>query len=135
MKCIISKIFVFMLFSKLIFYITGEAFPISFSGSNERNVKILPSLVIGVVDLGNNNAYNQYGWSSVKPVVVNENQLYVVDFPECIWWARVDENSWPESDGELNQTEDESWLWEPEKYGLLIFGEEFRNRINQIYLF
>lgn len=38
--------------------------------------------VIGIANLGSNNADNQYGWNGIKAVIHIEGMNYILDFPE-----------------------------------------------------
>ena len=62
-------------------YATGEAIEL---GNNKNSITIPFSRVIGLINLGNNNGDNNYGWSGLKAVLNYNDIRYVLDFPEDI---------------------------------------------------
>lgn len=40
--------------------------------------------VVGLVDLGANNAQNNFGWSGVKAIINVSGENYIIDFPEMV---------------------------------------------------
>ncbi len=63
--------------------------------------KLELSRVVGIVDIGDNNAYNDFGWSGRKPIVSIDGQLYVLDFIQEYQILTFDDFYVTEGDHEL----------------------------------
>lgn len=65
-------------FSKGQIYISGDAVSLN----REVSKYVFTAKVVGLMDLGDNNGDNSYGWSGLKAVVIEEENLFLVDVPE-----------------------------------------------------
>lgn len=63
---------------------TGRIFASGDGISLDRKTttKVKAARVIGVMDLGANNAENNFGWTGLKPVVTTDETLFILDFAE-----------------------------------------------------
>ncbi len=87
-------------------YAAGEAQSLDSPGTS---IQIdTPALVVGLIDLGNNNGQNEFGWSGLKAVVELEGKRYVLDF--------VETSHMETDDGiEITSPDTDSQLWWPNK--------------------
>ena len=60
-------------------YVTGDVIHLE-RISEINHVKL--ARVVGLIELGQNNGDNNFGWSGLKAVVNFNDLLYVLDFPE-----------------------------------------------------
>lgn len=66
--------------SRMKIFAKGEAQKITSPGKFLENCPF--GRVVGVVELGANNAQNNFGWCGVKAIINVSGENYIIDFPE-----------------------------------------------------